>query len=119
MISSRPSTSMRNREMPIYCHCNLQCSIYTCYKPNNRGRKFYRCPRKRSEDDCQFFRWVDEQNDLSQEMNQFTIANATEVRSNQAVSIRNDFFQIKRFLVILIFLVVVDLNMISRCCSCK
>ncbi|PKU85387.1 hypothetical protein MA16_Dca003126 [Dendrobium catenatum] len=119
MSSSRSMTSMRNLNIPIYCHCNMQCSIYTYYKANNRGRKFYRCPRNKSEDDCRFFRWFDERNGLSEDMKHITSANAAEVLSNHTVSLTTEFLQIKMLLVILILLLVVVLNLISKCCNCK
>lgn len=47
-------------DLKVYCRCNQQCLLYTCQRGENRGRKFYRCPRNCSQDSCDYFKWTDE-----------------------------------------------------------
>ncbi|PKU65991.1 hypothetical protein MA16_Dca009066 [Dendrobium catenatum] len=110
---------MRNPDNPVYYRCNLQCPIFTCYKANNCGRKFYRCPWNRSEDGCGYFRWFEKLNNLPNDMNGLRNSNALEIRSNHAVSITSELLQIKILLVIWIFLVAVAVNSLSKGCNCK
>ncbi|PKU81074.1 hypothetical protein MA16_Dca017449 [Dendrobium catenatum] len=120
MSSSRSTPSTRSLNNAIYCHFNLQCQIYTCYKANNRGRKFYRCPRNRSKDDCRYFKWIDEENDELQDLNHLSNGKASEDHSKQADSVTYELLQIKFLLVILILLVVVvAVNSLSKSCNCK
>ncbi|KAH0452854.1 hypothetical protein IEQ34_017178 [Dendrobium chrysotoxum] len=95
MSSSHATPSTKSVDSPIYCRCNLQCEIYTCYKTNNHGRKFYRCPRSRSEDDCRYFRWIDEQNGEVEAMNRLRSADTLEVHSKHVVSVTYELLQIK------------------------
>ncbi|PKU63309.1 hypothetical protein MA16_Dca013353 [Dendrobium catenatum] len=44
----------------VYCHCHLKCVVYTCYRGLNRGKQFYRCIHNRTDDDCNFFKWINE-----------------------------------------------------------
>ncbi|KAI0504919.1 hypothetical protein KFK09_015876 [Dendrobium nobile] len=61
-MSSSLSSITRDtlQDHKIYCRCNQQCLVYTCQRGENRGRKFYRCPRNRSQDNCGYLKWVDE-----------------------------------------------------------
>ncbi|KAH0466060.1 hypothetical protein IEQ34_006163 [Dendrobium chrysotoxum] len=117
MSSSRSTQSTRSQDNPIYCHCNMQCQIYTCYKANNRGRKFYRCPRNRSEDDCRYFRWIDEENCEVEDINRFRSANASEVHLKHAGSVIAELLQIKVLMVIMILLVGVAIHYMSKPCD--
>ncbi|KAL0913565.1 hypothetical protein M5K25_017032 [Dendrobium thyrsiflorum] len=117
MSSSRSNQSPRSQDNPIYCRCNLQGKIYTFYKTNNRGRKFYRCPRSRSEDDCRYFQSLDEENDDAEDMNRLRSANASEVNSKHSISITFELLQIELLLVILIVLVAIGVNSSSKACQ--
>ncbi|KAI0529655.1 hypothetical protein KFK09_002209 [Dendrobium nobile] len=66
MSSSNSSIAkIRPQHTYVYCRCHLKCVLYTCYRGPNSGRQFYRCIYNRSEDDCNFFKWVDEQEESS------------------------------------------------------
>ncbi|PKU86774.1 hypothetical protein MA16_Dca020821 [Dendrobium catenatum] len=101
MSSSSSTMPIRNPSNRIYWHCNLQCTAYTSHKSHSKGRKFYRCSRNRSEDDCSFFRWCDEVNDLPNDSN-------SRCAEELAISsLRDELVQIKKLLVIILSLIVV------------
>ncbi|KAI0499753.1 hypothetical protein KFK09_017961 [Dendrobium nobile] len=62
MSSSNSSVvrARRNQSL-VYCHCHLKCVLFTCHQGPNSGRQFYRCIYNRSDDDCHYFKWVDEE----------------------------------------------------------
>ncbi|PKU71513.1 hypothetical protein MA16_Dca004355 [Dendrobium catenatum] len=97
----------------------MQCQIYTCYKAKNCIRKFYRCPRNIWENDCRYFRWFDEENDETEDIIHLRSANASKVHSKHAISVTFELLQIKLLLVILILLVAVVVNSLSKTCNCK
>ncbi|PKU69782.1 hypothetical protein MA16_Dca019058 [Dendrobium catenatum] len=62
-MSSSNSSVVRARQHQslVYCHCHLKCVLFTCPQGPNSGRQFYRCIYNRSDDDCHYFKWVDEE----------------------------------------------------------
>ncbi|PKU85620.1 hypothetical protein MA16_Dca003361 [Dendrobium catenatum] len=62
MSSSNSSVAkVRRQQSQVYCHCHLKCVLFTCHQGPNSGRQFYRCIYNRSDDDCHYFKWVDEE----------------------------------------------------------
>ncbi|KAL0904990.1 hypothetical protein M5K25_027159 [Dendrobium thyrsiflorum] len=49
----------------VYSHCHLNCVLYTCHRGPNSGRKIYRSINNRTEDNCRYFKWIDEVEDAS------------------------------------------------------
>ncbi|PKU62657.1 hypothetical protein MA16_Dca016605 [Dendrobium catenatum] len=96
MSSSSSAMPIRNPSNRIYCHCNFQCTVYMSHKSHSKGRKFYRCSRKRSEDDC----GCDEVNDLPYDSDSHF---AEELAIS---SLRDELLQIKKLLVIILSLIV-------------
>ncbi|KAH0469608.1 hypothetical protein IEQ34_001166 [Dendrobium chrysotoxum] len=66
-MSSMNSSATRNRHTRsrVYCHCHLNCELFTCRRGPNSGRKFYRCINNRTDDDCRYFKWIDEVEEAS------------------------------------------------------
>ncbi|PKA46967.1 DNA topoisomerase III [Apostasia shenzhenica] len=61
MSSSHFSSSRTdNYNNQVLCGCNLECTILTARKGDNKGKRFYRCPHFKKSGDCQFFQWVDD-----------------------------------------------------------
>ncbi|KAL0907561.1 hypothetical protein M5K25_021977 [Dendrobium thyrsiflorum] len=114
MSSSSSTTQGRNFSNQIYCHCNLQCTIFTSYQSRSRGRKFYRCSRSRTEGDCHYFRWCDEVNEFPNESN-FQSSNVAENCSTHIASIRAELLQIKILLIIVILLIVIVAFTVNKC----
>ncbi|KAL0914990.1 hypothetical protein M5K25_015385 [Dendrobium thyrsiflorum] len=59
------ATKDRRTRSRVYCHCHLNCVLYTCHRGPYSGRKIYRCINNRTEDDCRYFKWIDEVEDAS------------------------------------------------------
>ncbi|PKU72176.1 hypothetical protein MA16_Dca006769 [Dendrobium catenatum] len=121
MSSSSSAMPIRNSSNRIYCHCNMQCAVYTSHKSHSEGRKFYRCSRNRSEDDCNFFRWCDEVNDLPYDSDLRCAEELAKISLSHILSLRDEILKIKKLLVIILSLVVAIAmkNLFSSCiCNC-
>ncbi|PKU81102.1 hypothetical protein MA16_Dca027069 [Dendrobium catenatum] len=113
MTSSSSATPITNTSNRIYCHCNLRCTIYTSNKARSYGRKVYRCSRNRSEDDCNFFRWCDEVNDMPYDSDSHC---AEEIAIS---SLRDELLQIKKLLVIILSVIVaIAIKNLLTTCNC-
>ncbi|PKU72867.1 hypothetical protein MA16_Dca013661 [Dendrobium catenatum] len=112
MSSSSSATPIGNPNNQVYCHCNLQCTIYTSYKSRSCGRKFYRCSRNRSEEDCHFFRWCDELNEWEHDMNYRRSSNVVET---SLTHVKAELLQIKILLVVLLILMLIIAIGVSKC----
>ncbi|KAI0524870.1 hypothetical protein KFK09_004260 [Dendrobium nobile] len=62
-MSSSNSSVVKSRmqQSKLHCNCHLKCVVFTCHRGPNSGRQFYRCVYNQTEDDCRFFKWVDEE----------------------------------------------------------
>ncbi|EPZ33325.1 DNA topoisomerase, type IA, central domain-containing protein [Rozella allomycis CSF55] len=57
--SLNDSSHSQSIQEAIKCDCGLESVSFTCQKPPNNGRKFFKCP-KQSGMKCSFFQWADE-----------------------------------------------------------
>ncbi|PKU62221.1 hypothetical protein MA16_Dca011514 [Dendrobium catenatum] len=86
----------------VYCHCHLKCVLFTCHRGHNSGRQFYRCVYNRSEDDCSYFKWVDELEDPS-------YVTHYELKAYEARNSKN-FDSIRLMLKVLLVMVFIDIT---------
>ncbi|PKA63494.1 hypothetical protein AXF42_Ash005389 [Apostasia shenzhenica] len=58
---SYSSPNLNPANFHLQCECNRACGLYTCRKEGeNQGRRFFRCQRYKTKDDCGFFKWADD-----------------------------------------------------------
>ena len=51
----------RSEPPPVLCPCGGGvCVVLTAGTEKNKGRRFYRCPKPRGADSCDYFQWTDE-----------------------------------------------------------
>ncbi|KAJ1409097.1 Zinc finger, GRF-type [Sesbania bispinosa] len=55
------ASSSRNR----LCACGDNVLVLTSTRKNNPGRRFWRCPNWNKQETCNYFKWVDEDNTVT------------------------------------------------------
>lgn len=96
-MSSRYSTgSTSNHLCQVQCYYNLQCVIFKTYQSENHGRRFYHCPRNITQDDWNFFRWIDEDDHTSSNITHHPMLGIIkEITLENLKLLKHEFFQIK------------------------
>lgn len=60
-MSSHTSTS----HAVVKCHCRSPCHLFRSRRDASYGRQFYRCVNNRTPIDCNFFLWLDDNDEAT------------------------------------------------------